>query len=127
MLQLNDTHHTLIDLSKKNLTGINFHSMDDEITVKFKLDNVVVETTFTYESAVEARQDYQMLIDMVSDSPSLLQEGIEAYCEDLENFKLKEKCSVISLADVLEHTPFPKKILDCCNKLLVDNGILFLS
>lgn len=53
--------------------------------------------------------------------------GIEAYCEDLENFKLKEKCSVISLADVLEHTPFPKKILDCCNKLLNDNGILFLS
>ena len=45
--------------------------------------------------------------------------GIEAYCEDLENFKLKEKCSVISLADVLEHAPFPKKILDCCNKLKI--------
>jgi len=85
MLQLNDIEHTLIDLNKKNLTGIRFHSMNDEITVKFKLDNVVVETTFTYESAVEARQDYQMLIDMVSDSPSLLQEGIEAYC-DLKEF-----------------------------------------
>ena len=85
MLQLNDTHHTLIDLSKKNLTGINFHSMDDEITVKFKLDDVVVETTFTYESAVEARDDYQMLIEMVKDGPTLLQEGIEAYC-DLKDF-----------------------------------------
>ena len=74
MLQLNDIEHTLIDLNKKNLTGIRFHSMNDEITVKFKLDNVVVETTFTYESAVEARDDYQMLIDMVSDSPTLLQE-----------------------------------------------------
>ena len=81
MLQLNDIEHTLIDLNKKNLTGIRFHSMNDEITVKFKLDNVVVETTFTYESAVEARQDYQLLIDMVSDSPSLLQEGFEAYCD----------------------------------------------
>ena len=59
--------------------------MNDEITVKFKLDNVVVETTFTYESAVEARDDYQMLIDMVSDAPTLLQEGIEAYC-DLKEF-----------------------------------------
>ena len=83
MLQLNDTHHTLIDLSKKNLTGINYRN--GEVTVKFKLDNVVVETTFTYESAVEARDDYQMLIDMVSDAPTLLQEGIEAYC-DLKEF-----------------------------------------
>ena len=83
MLQLNDTHHTLIDLSKKNLTGIKYRN--GEVTVKFKLDNVVVETTFTYESAVEARDDYQMLIDMVSDAPTLLQEGIEAYC-DLKEF-----------------------------------------
>ena len=83
MLQLNDTHQTLIDLTKKNLTGIRYRN--GEVTVKFRLDNVIVETTFTYESAVEAQTDYQMLIDMVSDSPTLLQEGIEAYC-DLKAF-----------------------------------------
>jgi hypothetical protein len=81
MLQLNDIEHTLIDLSKKNLKGINYHSMDDEITVKFRLDDIIVETSFTYETASEARDDYLMLIDMVSDVPTLLQEGIEAYCE----------------------------------------------
>ena len=85
MLQLNDTHHTLIDLSKKNLKSISYHSMDDEITVKFRLDDIIVETSFTYETADEARKDYQMLIDMVSDAPTLLQEGIEAYC-DLKRF-----------------------------------------
>jgi hypothetical protein len=85
MLQLNDSHHTLIDLSKKNLTGINFHSMDDEITVKFKLDNVIVETTFKYDTGNKARTDYEMLINMVQDSPTLLQEGIEVYC-DLKEF-----------------------------------------
>ena len=85
MLQLNDTLHTLIDLSKKNLTGINFHSMDDEITVKFKLDDVVVETTFKYDPGFKARADYEMLIEMVSESPTLLQEGVQAYC-DLKAF-----------------------------------------
>ena len=85
MLQLNDIEHTLIDLSKKNLKGISYHSMDDEITVKFRLDDIVVETSFTYETVAEARDDYLMLIDMVSDAPTLLQEGIEAYC-DLKRF-----------------------------------------
>ena len=83
MLQLNDQAHTLIDLSKKNLTGIKYRN--GEVTVKFKLDDVIIETTFEYETAVEAREDYQMLIDMVSDAPTLLQEGIEAYC-DLKRF-----------------------------------------
>ena len=83
MLQLNDTDHTLIDLSKKNLKGIKYRN--GEVTVKFKLDDVIIETTFEYETAVEAREDYQMLIDMVSDAPTLLQEGIEAYC-DLKRF-----------------------------------------
>ena len=66
MLQLNDISHTLIDLSKKNLKGISYHS-NDEITVKFKLDDVVIETSFEYETADEARNDYQMLIDMVDE------------------------------------------------------------
>jgi hypothetical protein len=85
MLQLNDTDHTLIDLSKKNLTGINFHSMDDEISVKFKLNDVIVETTFKYDTGNKARADYEMLIEMVKEGPTLLQEEIEAYC-DLKDF-----------------------------------------
>ena len=84
MLQLNDIEHTLIDLSKKNLKGISYHS-NNEITVKFKLDDVIIETSFEYETADEARKDYQMLIDMVSDTPTLLQEGMEVYC-DLKRF-----------------------------------------
>ena len=80
MLQLNDTSHTLIDLTKNNLIGIEYRSLD-EVTVKFRLDEVVVETTFTYETIADARDDYQMLIDMVSDGSTLLQEGVQAYCD----------------------------------------------
>ena len=78
MLQLNDTSHTLIDLTKNNLIGIEYRSLE-EVTVKFRLDEVVVETTFTYETIADARDDYQMLIDMVSDGSTLLQEGVQAY------------------------------------------------
>ena len=80
MLQLNDCGNTLIDLTKNNLIGIEYRSLD-EVTVKFRLDEVVVETTFTYETIGEARDDYQMLIDMVSDGSTLLQEGVQAYCD----------------------------------------------
>jgi chemotaxis regulatin CheY-phosphate phosphatase CheZ len=80
MLQLNDTSHTLIDLTKNNLIGIEYRSLE-EVTVKFRLDEVVVETTFTYETIADARDDYQMLIDMVSDGSTLLQEGVQAYCD----------------------------------------------
>lgn len=53
--------------------------------------------------------------------------GIQAVCVTLDELKLSEKCDVISMADVLEHTAFPKQYLSAAHRLLVDNGILFLS
>jgi hypothetical protein len=49
------------------------------------LDGIVVETTFKYSPGFKARADYEMLIDMVKDGPTLLQEEIEVYC-DLKEF-----------------------------------------
>ena len=52
--------------------------------------------------------------------------GIEAHCIDI--FDLKEgQYSVISMADVLEHLPFPKKGLEAAHRVLAPEGILFLS
>tara|TARA_B100001245_G_C22595048_1_gene295041 strand:+ start:279 stop:551 length:273 start_codon:yes stop_codon:yes gene_type:complete len=76
MLQLNDIAHTLIDLTKDNIVSIKYHSLD-ELTVVFNLDDIEVETGFTYETIEDARTDYQMLIDMISNSPTLLEEGIK--------------------------------------------------
>ena len=76
MLQLNDIAHTLIDLTKDNIVSIKYHSLD-ELTVVFNLDDIEVETGFTYKTIDDARSDYQMLIDMISSSPTLLEEGVK--------------------------------------------------
>tara|TARA_B100000953_G_C17692897_1_gene316175 strand:+ start:272 stop:499 length:228 start_codon:yes stop_codon:yes gene_type:complete len=73
MLQLNDTHNTHIDLSKRNLTSLKFRGYL-EIMVTFRLEDVEVETAFTYDSTQKARDDFEMLIDMISDEPTLLTE-----------------------------------------------------
>lgn len=53
--------------------------------------------------------------------------GIEAHCTDLLAFHPEHRFSVISMADVLEHTAFPTEILAKTYALLDDNGLLFLS
>ena len=85
MLQLNDEDHTLIDLSKKNLRHIKLNN-HYYIKIIYDLDEAEIETMFTYESVAKARDDYQMLIDMVKDGPTLLQEQeMEMY----ESYNLK--------------------------------------
>ena len=85
MLQLNDEDHTLIDLSKKNLRHIKLNN-HYYIKIIYDLDEAEIETMFTYESVAKARDDYQMLIDMVKDGPTLLQEEeMEMY----ESYNLK--------------------------------------
>ena len=76
MLQLNDDAHSLVDLTKDNLINIIYHS-DDELIVVFSLEEVEIETSFTYDTVAEARADYNMLLDMLSNSPTLLEEGIK--------------------------------------------------
>lgn len=63
-------------------------------------------------------------IDNVNQMNSL---GIQSYCEDLSRLSLNFKCSVISMADVLEHMPYPREGLLAAHKLLSDKGVLFIS
>lgn len=53
--------------------------------------------------------------------------GIEAHCKDLSDLSMDGACAVISMADVLEHAPYPKKTLQAARRLLSDNGVLFVS
>ena len=73
MLQLNDCGNTLIDLTTKNLKGISYSGRYD-LTVKLKIKDVVLETEFEYDTIVEAKADYKMLIAMIDSTPSLLTE-----------------------------------------------------
>ena len=53
--------------------------------------------------------------------------GVRTYCEDISTLSLEFQCAVISMADVLEHLPFPRTGLQSANRLLRDDGILFVS
>ncbi|MDX2143292.1 MAG: class I SAM-dependent methyltransferase [Rhodospirillaceae bacterium] len=53
--------------------------------------------------------------------------GIPAHCADLASLKLERPCAVVSLADVLEHMPFPKTGLAAAHRLLGEGGIAFIS
>lgn len=53
--------------------------------------------------------------------------GIEAHCVDIADFDAPSRFSVISMADVLEHMPYPKKGLAAAKRLLRPDGVLFLS
>ena len=53
--------------------------------------------------------------------------GIEAHCVDVGTLNQPGRFSVVSLADVLEHMPFPGEGLKAAHGLLKSGGILFLS
>lgn len=53
--------------------------------------------------------------------------GIDAYCEDISRFSFKSCLAVISMADVLEHMPYPEAGLKAAHRLLADDGVLFIS
>jgi 2-polyprenyl-3-methyl-5-hydroxy-6-metoxy-1,4-benzoquinol methylase len=53
--------------------------------------------------------------------------GVESYCKDITELSLNSECSVISMADVLEHIPYPKHALRAAHGLLSDAGVLFVS
>ncbi|QBR71631.1 hypothetical protein CU048_10470 [Beijerinckiaceae bacterium] len=53
--------------------------------------------------------------------------GYEAHCLSIEDLGDDGRYSVISMADVLEHLPFPKAGLAAAHRLLRPGGVLFLS
>ena len=67
MPQMNDINQTEINLTKKNLRGLTYPN-DDTLEVMFTLDGVQVKNTLQYDSINEAREDYEMLLDMLSAS-----------------------------------------------------------
>jgi SAM-dependent methyltransferase len=67
-------------------------------------------------------------LDLRSSSVEALQKlGIEAHCLDLAAFDGLARFGVISMADVLEHMPFPQDGLLAARRLLRPEGILFVS
>ena len=77
MPQMNDNHDTEINLTKIKLEEIVYDGGED-LKLKYLLNDVSVETTLTYPLPGKAREDYQMLVDMLNateGAKQLLQEG----------------------------------------------------
>jgi SAM-dependent methyltransferase len=53
--------------------------------------------------------------------------GYEAHCIDLEHFRPNQTFDVVSMADVLEHMPFPRGALARARDILSEEGLLFVS
>jgi protein O-GlcNAc transferase len=53
--------------------------------------------------------------------------GIEVHCVDIHQLADDGRYAVISMADVLEHVPYPKQYLRSARRLLGEGGYLFLS
>ncbi len=53
--------------------------------------------------------------------------GIEAHCIDITALEGENRFSVVSMADVLEHMPFPQQGLAAAHRLLRPDGVLFVS
>ncbi|MBF0461939.1 MAG: class I SAM-dependent methyltransferase [Magnetococcales bacterium] len=67
-------------------------------------------------------------IDLREDNVRILRSlGFEAHSIPIETFDHPDRFSVISMADVLEHMPFPCRGLQAAQRLLHANGVLFLS
>jgi SAM-dependent methyltransferase len=67
-------------------------------------------------------------IDLRRSSVEAMQRfGIEANCVDVTAIDGDNRFSVISMADVLEHMPFPQDGLASAHRLLRPEGILFVS
>ncbi len=67
-------------------------------------------------------------LDLRGDTVNTMKQlKFECYKEDVCSFSYERKASVVSMADVLEHTPFPKKCLIAAKSLLKKDGVLFLS
>ncbi|MGA9486002.1 MAG: tetratricopeptide repeat protein [Methylocella sp.] len=67
-------------------------------------------------------------LDLRKDSVHALKQlGYEAHCLPIEKLDYRERFNVISMADVLEHMPFPKAGLAAAYGLLRQGGVLFLS
>jgi len=67
-------------------------------------------------------------MDLRKDNIDILNRlNYEAYCMDFQTFDRPGAFSVISMADVLEHMPFPVPALKHVHTLLKDGGITFIS
>jgi SAM-dependent methyltransferase len=119
------------DMERQRMVSAKMVDRVVSVTGPPKTDDAWLDVGFGNGSLLFTASEYGFRpvgLDLRPDSAAVLNRiGIEAHCCDLTDFADPRGFAVISMADVLEHMPFPKKGLTAARKLLTDNGVLFIS
>jgi 2-polyprenyl-3-methyl-5-hydroxy-6-metoxy-1,4-benzoquinol methylase len=102
-----------------------------ERVLPFHKDGAWLDVGFGNASLLLTAQEYgfePVGLDLRNDNVSKLKSlGIKAYRCDISTLEGQGDFAVISMADVLEHIPFPKQALCSAHRLLKPGGALFIS
>ena len=102
-----------------------------EKVLDFKSSGTWVDIGFGSGSLIFTAEEYgfQLIgIDLRKENVELMKElGFEVYCNFVENINFKKKIAVASMMDVLEHMPYPKKVLSHLYPKMEDDGCLIIS
>ncbi len=102
-----------------------------EKVLPYVVDGIWLDIGFGNGSLVLTAQEYgfhAIGLDVREDNVRALRAlGVEAHAEPLSKAPLQAQCSVISMADVLEHIPFPGQTLAEAWDRLSDDGVLLIS
>lgn len=97
----------------------------------FAQDGIWLDVGFGNGSLLFTAQEYGFTpvgVDLRIDNVTMMKGlGIEAHAVNLTDLTLAAPCSVISMADVLEHVPYPRPVLDAAHRLLKTDGVLLIS
>ncbi len=97
----------------------------------FASDGIWLDVGFGNGSLLFTAQEYGFRpvgIDLRSNNVDVMNSlGIESYCTTLSDLVLPDQCAVISMADVLEHIPYPRTALNAVKTLLRTGGVLLIS
>lgn len=102
-----------------------------EKVLPYQTDGTWLDVGFGNASLLFTAQEYgfePVGLDLRQQSVEALRKwGVRAYCQDVAGFELPQPASVISMADVLEHMPFPKVGLRAAHRLLRPAGAVLIS
>lgn len=102
-----------------------------EKVLPYASDGIWLDVGFGNGSLLFTAQEYGFKpvgVDLREDNVKAMKSlGIEAHCRNITELDLKDKCSVISMADVLEHIPYPNESLKAVKRLLKNDGVLLIS
>lgn len=105
--------------------------MVENVIAHTRADGIWLDVGFGNGALLGCAEEYGFKVvglDLRKQAVELMRlDGVEAHSMLFEDFEPLQKLSVISMADVLEHMPYPKTALSHAHKILDKDGLLLVS